>query len=324
VSLPANLPDYDSLPSLPGLDIRHAWGVYGDDDRLGSINHITPERVAAASSEVRTGEMFPLDLPMHLPDPPMFGRQPFVHTIFALNRHEMDDRLDGYHPQGSTQWDALGHVRAREHGFYGGNRLGNPMDLPGDRPGVSGNELGIEHWAEHGIAGRGVVIDVGDWLYRNRPGYDPLQATGITADDVRATLDEQGVVPRPGDIWCLRTGWVEAYRRLDAAGRTAIAASPTGAGLLGDHDVTRLVWNSQVAALVADNPAVEMVPGDPQVGSLHRRMIPTLGMALGEFFDLDRLAAACRADGRWTFFFVAQPLHLQGGIGSPGNAVGIR
>jgi len=41
-------------------------------------------------------------------------------------------------------------------------------------------------------------------------------------------------------------------------------------------------------------------------------------------FDLDRLAEACRADGRWTFFFVAAPLNLPGGIGSPGNAVAIR
>jgi len=310
-----HLPDYDDLPFLPGLDIRHAWGVFGEGDVLGSINLVTPERVAAAAREVRTGAMFPLDLPMNLPDPPMFGRQPYTHTVFALNRHEMDDRLDGYHPQGSTQWDALGHVRAREHGFWGG-RLDNPVDAY--------NGLGIEHWAEHGVAGRGILIDVGSWLSRNRPGYDPLTPTGITAADVQATLDEQGVVPQVGDIWCLRTGWIEAYRRLDTAGRAAIGASPSGAGLLGDHDVTRLLWNSHPAALVADNPAVEMVPGDPAVGSLHRRLIPTLGMALGEFFDFDRLATACRADGRWTFFFVATPLHLPQGIGSPGNAVAIR
>ena len=50
-----SLPDYDDLPSLPGLDIRHAWGVYGEDDRLGSINHVTPERVAAAAAEVQIG-----------------------------------------------------------------------------------------------------------------------------------------------------------------------------------------------------------------------------------------------------------------------------
>ncbi|MEO5902224.1 MAG: cyclase family protein, partial [Ilumatobacteraceae bacterium] len=78
------------------------------------------------------------------------------------------------------------------------------------------------------------------------------------------------------------------------------------------------------AAVCCDNPAVEVVPGDPAVGSLHRRLLPTLGTTLGEMFDLDRLATACRADGRWTFFFVAAPLHLPGGLGSPGNAVAIR
>jgi len=67
-----------------------------------------------------------------------------------------------------------------------------------------------------------------------------------------------------------------------------------------------------------------VVPGDASVGSLHRRLLPTLGLALGEMFAFGRLAEACRADGRFTFFFVATPLHLEGGIGSPGNAVAIR
>jgi hypothetical protein len=79
-----------------------------------------------------------------------------------------------------------------------------------------------------------------------------------------------------------------------------------------------------VAALCCDNPAVEVVPGDPTIGSLHRRLIPFLGFALGEMFDLDRLADRCHADGRFTFLFVASPLHVPDGLGSPGNAVAIR
>ena len=63
---------------------------------------------------------------------------------------------------------------------------------------------------------------------------------------------------------------------------------------------------------------------DPQIGSLHRRLLPTLGTALGEMFALEELAAACRRDGRFSFFFVAAPLNLPNGIGSPGNAVAIR
>jgi hypothetical protein len=75
---------------------------------------------------------------------------------------------------------------------------------------------------------------------------------------------------------------------------------------------------------VADNPAVEVVPGDPEAGSLHRRLIPLLGFPLGEFFVLDGLAQACAQDGRYTCLFVGVPLNLPGGVGSPGNAIAIR
>jgi hypothetical protein len=75
---------------------------------------------------------------------------------------------------------------------------------------------------------------------------------------------------------------------------------------------------------VADNPAVEAVPGSPAIGSLHRRLIPLLGFALGELFDLDAIAADCRSDGRYDCLFIGVPLNLPGGIGSPGNAVAVK
>jgi hypothetical protein len=310
-----DLPDYDDLPHVPGLDVRHAWDVFGRDDVLGSINLVTPARIARAASEVRTGELIPLDLPLDVPDPPLFGRRPFAHHVVALNRHEYDDHLDDFHPQGSTQWDALSHVRCREHGFWGG-RTQNPTDGP--------IGLGIDHWARHGIAGRGVLLDVAGHLAATDPGYDPLAPRPITADEVRATFDAAGVTPQVGDIWCVRTGWVPAYLGLDRPAREAYADAPHFAGLRADEEMARLVWDAHPAALCCDNPAVEVVPGDPAVGSLHRRLLPTLGTALGEMFDLERLAAACRHDGRATFLFVAAPLHLPDGLGSPGNAVAIR
>jgi hypothetical protein len=310
-----SLPDYDDLAEVPGLELRHAWDVFGRGDVLGSINLVTPERVARAAASVTTGQMIRLDLPLDVPDPPLFDRQPYRHRVFALNRHEMDDALDDFHPQGSTQWDALGHVRCREHGFWGG-RVQDPTDGP--------NGLGIEHWARHGIAGRGVLVDLAGWAASIDPTYDPLAPRAFTADEVRTVLAAQGVRPEVGDVWCVRTGWYEGYARLDGAARTAYSTAPHFAGLRADEEMARTIWNFHPAALCCDNPAVEVVPGDPQVGSLHRRLLPTLGTALGEMFALDDLAMACRADGRFTFFFVAAPLYLPDGIGSPGNAIAFR
>jgi kynurenine formamidase len=303
------------LPEIAGLGLRHAWDVFGEGDVLGSINLVTAERVARAAASVTTGEILSLDLPLNVPNPPLFGRKPYEHVVISLNRNEMDDHLDGFHPQGSTQWDALNHVRCREYGYWGGRT---------QDPTVGPNGLGIEHWAEHGVAGRGVLVDVAGWRAREgRPmaAFDPY---AITVADLEATLESEDVVPEVGDIWCVRTGWVGAYRSLDDVARSAYALEPTFAGLHAGEDMARFLWNAHPAALCCDNPAVEVVPGDPAIGSLHRRLLPTLGFALGEMFDLEAVAERCRADRRWTFFFVAAPIKVPGALGSPGNAVAIR
>jgi kynurenine formamidase len=310
----ADLPRFDDLPEVPGLGLRHAWDVFGPDDRCGMINLLDASRVVAAAALVRSGEVLSLDLPLDLPDPPLFGRKPYRHDVFTLSRNEMDDRLDDFHLQGSTQWDALGHVRCREHGFWGG-RTTNPTS--------AANDLGIEHWAEHGIVGRGVLVDVAGWAAASGRPFDALTGTPITVGDLHAVLDHQDTRLEPGDILCLRTGWVGAYKALDPAARVAYADEPVFSGLRADEDTARFLWDAHAAAVVCDNPAVEVVPGDPAVGSLHRRLIPLLGLALGEMFDLEALAQRCRDAARWVFMFVAVPLKVRGGIGSPGNAVAI-
>src|SRR5258708_11407768 len=66
------IPSYDELPVRAGAPAGAAWGVFGDDDNVGTINLLTPERVAAATSSIPTGQAFALTLPINLPDPPPF------------------------------------------------------------------------------------------------------------------------------------------------------------------------------------------------------------------------------------------------------------
>ncbi len=65
------LPSYDELPVKEGAPPRSAWGLWGDDDELGCLNLLTPERVAAAAELVRKGAVFPLNLRIDRPDPPL-------------------------------------------------------------------------------------------------------------------------------------------------------------------------------------------------------------------------------------------------------------
>ncbi len=310
-------PMFDELPRLPGSGYRHSWGVWGPEDQLGTLNRLTPQVIAAAAACVRTGERIGVSLPLDEPSPPFFGRKPMAHSFYRMDDIGWDDWLDGFYLQCSSQWDGLRHIRSAD-GFYGGWQ-GDPSADPGP--------LGIQHWARSGIIGRGVLIDL---AAGDGEDYDPFTARRFTVADIEAALTAQGVGIRSGDILCVRTGWVDRYRQLGEAARAKIAvalASPRDyacAGLSGSEEISRFLWDSGVAAVAADNPAVETVPADPSIGFLHGRLIPSLGFAIGELFDFSALADACHADRRYDFLFTSVPLNVTGGVGSPANAVAVR
>ena len=321
VSEPENtVVPFDQLPRLPGPGLRHSWHVHGPGDQFGTLNRLTGPVVAAAAAAVRTGERIGLSLPLGLPDPSFFGRQAPRHTIFPMGPNAFDDRLEGFYLQASSQWDGFRHIGAGPDGFYGGWQ-GNPEGDP--------EPLGIQHWARTGIIGRGVLIDLAGLASRSGEEYDPFTHVVFGVDDVQAALRAQGTQLRFGDILCVRTGWTEKYQTLDSAARQKLAewlTDPfhyTCAGLAGSEEMSRFLWDSGVAAVTADNPAVETVPTDPAVGSLHLRLIPCLGFAIGELFDFAALAAACDRERRYEFLFTSVPLNLAGGVGSPANAVAI-
>lgn len=311
------LPGFTDLPELDGLPLRHAWDVFGREDNLGTLNLIDAAAVLRGLGEAKSGDRFALSLPLTDPDPPLFGRGAVKQELVQLDRNTWDDRLDGFWPQSSSQWDGLKHVRCREHGFWTG-LTGDPADL--------GDRLGIDHWAS-GIVSRGVLLDVPRHREREGLPYNALSGEGITAAELREVADAQGVQIEPGDVLCVRLGWLSAWRQVDQDARTAYAASDgelVYTGLSGAEDMAAQLWDWHIAALTSDNPSIEARPGDPSAGSLHRRVLPLLGLALGELFDLDELASACAEDGRFTFTFIGVPLRMPGGLGSPANAVAIR
>src|SRR5216683_2356313 len=52
------LPDFDALAVHEGTGLRAAWGVLDSD--LGTVGLLTPDGVARAAQDVRTGDVFPL------------------------------------------------------------------------------------------------------------------------------------------------------------------------------------------------------------------------------------------------------------------------
>lgn len=57
---------------------------------------------------------------------------------------------------------------------------------------------------------------------------------------------------------------------------------------------------------------------------LHVRILPMLGLPIGELFWLDDLARDCAAQGSWSCFITSAPINLAGGAATPPNAIAIR
>jgi kynurenine formamidase len=315
------LPSYDQLPVKKGAPPHSAWGLWGDDDELGCLNLLTPERVTAAAELARKGAVFPLNLRIDWPDPPLYGRGRVRHTILGEGGDGRDDYLDNFWPQASSQWDSLRHIRHPQYGFYNGVR--DDEIVAGDA-----GRLGIEKMAESGIAGRGVLLDVARHFAARGRQLDYLAPELITADDLAACAKAQGVEVRTGDLLLVRTGWLAWYLneatpevREEISDRSRLKAP----GLGPAEEMAGWLWDHHLAAVAADNPALEPWPPRPETGAfMHWRLIPLLGMPIGELWELDALAADCAEDGTYEFLLTSAPLNVPGGVGSPPNAMAIK
>jgi kynurenine formamidase len=317
----AKMPAYDELPVRAGAPAGAAWGVFGDDDEVGTINLLTPERVIAAAASIRSGKVFALNLPINIPDPPLFTRGKHKHTVktFPGAEFALDDYLDNFYPQSSSQWDALAHVKHPVYGAYNG--------IPDNQmTGRGGMRLGIDNLARRGIAGRGVLADVARYYDRIGKSIDFTKAKSIPLADVQATLEEEGVALRAGDVLLIRIGWTKFYLSASQQIKAELARETVVPGIEGSERTARWLWDNHLAAVASDSPALEALPkpAGEELEVLHFHMLAFFGMPIGEMWNLEELAEDCAADGRYDFFLTSAPLNVPGGVGSPPNALAIK
>ena len=315
------LPSYDELPVRAGAPAGSAWGLFGDSDEVGTVNLMTPDRVVSAASSSRSGKVFALNLPINIPDPPLFTRGKHTHVvkIFPTADFVLDDYLDNFYPQASSQWDALAHVKHPQYGAYNG--------IPDrEMTGRGGTRLGIDNLARRGIAGRGVLADVARYYDRIGKSINFTKAESIPLEDLQDTLKAQKSPLRTGDVLLIRIGWTKFYLSASAQLKEELAQETVVPGIEGSERVARWLWDNHLAAVGGDSPALEALP--KPAGSegefLHFHMLAFFGMPIGEMWNLEGLADDCAEDGRYDFFFTSAPLNIPGGVGSPPNALAIK
>lgn len=314
------LPRFAELPVQEGAPPDSAWGVFGDGDELGCLNLLTPEGIVEAAGLVKSGKVFRLDAKVGAMHPPMFGRAVLSHKVMRLNTLVHDDLLDNFNTQESSQWDGFGHMAHKVHDrFYGGVRQAEIKSGPDGR-------LGIHRWADR-FVGKGVLIDAAAWRRGQGRPVEPFDNQPYTLDELKAALAAQAGAIRPGSVLLVRTGWMEAYQQLPLEKQRAMAPREVmrAIGVDSSRAMVEWLWDSRIAAIGCDCPAVEAVPFNLHDDlALHHRTLSMIGLPLGELFVLAPLAEDCAADGRYEFMLVSAPLVLEGGIASPPNAVAIK
>jgi kynurenine formamidase len=321
------------------------WGDFGDDDQIGRLNLLTPEKVRQAVAEVQEGRVFCLSLPLDYPGGNVLAPHRFPPQLRPTVRHgqsffnypfkcEDADYCDAgcddsvlLCTQYSTQWDSLAHIGqafdADDDGvaelvYYNGYRAGTDICAPSERQEGRATAIGIENMAATGVQGRGVMVDLERHFGRSRRlvGYE----------DLMRVMDADRVVFESGDLLCLHTGFstmvLAMQRQPDAETlRNACAA-------LDGTDLRLLNWitDSGVAAIAADNYAVEAIPARKATGPrpfvpLHGHCLFKLGIHLGELWYFDQLNAWLTEHRRSRFLLTAPPLRLPGAVGSPATPV---
>ena len=270
------------------------WGRWGPDDQLGMLNILNAESVLKAVRLVKKGIVYNLAVPLEKDGPQV----PRFHKTWKVTYFS-----DGPHPDGSgvtddvltmmshsgTHVDALGHYM-REGKLWNG----------GSASEVSASGLG---WAAidnvSAIVGRGVMLDIAASKGVEHLGLGEV----ITADDMAACAEAQGVEILPGDTLLLHTGWYRVFKR----DRSLWEQGEPGP----DQSCGPWLKEKNIVAIGADNVGVESNPrGAPP---LHAVGLRDLGIYFLENIDLDALVR----DKVYEFLFVGAPLRLTGATGGP-------
>jgi hypothetical protein len=271
-----------------------------------------------------------------MPLVPAFGREPFEHEIKTLVPGMSYDDKYKLNTQSGTQFDGFRHfAHLPSQTFYNGTK---EQDIVGPNANL---KCSIHHWAEHGIAGRGVFLDY--WLYAKNHGisYDPFDHHAISHEELVSCGKSQGIDIRPeseggdilpGDILLIRSGWKETYdlrspeQRKVAALREEIAGphdNQRWAGISQEEANVNWLHDCYFAAVGGDSVTFEAWPSLTEGKFclrrllllahkisdyfLHEYLLACWGVPNGEMWDLEGLSKACKEKNQYIFFITSSP-----------------
>ena len=256
---------------------------------------------------LKNGRVFDLGQPIfpgmpHHPNQPPFGYTLLKkHGDITLEERKIsfcnDIFMIGGHT--GTHLDAVSHVACN-------NRVFNDVDITDHQDYQNGLGIGsIDTTAP--IVRKGVLLDIPASVGMEVLPHD----FGIGEDELRNAADMEGVEPGPGDVVLIRTGWIRFWddrKKYLSVDKGVPGVVEEGAGYLASLGV---------GFTGTDTTAYDKVP--PHHLPCHVILLVENGIQIMEMLNLEDLSK----NKVYTFLFIALPLKIRGGAGSPIRPIAI-
>ena len=289
------------------------WGRWGADDELGAANLITPARRKQALALAKEGLTVSLAhdvVQEKAADAPNILER-VLGTVTPNGTTDRYQYTGTYHGVAHSHLDAVDcHIMVDGKGYNG-----RSMD---DITAAGGCPKGNINVLKDGIVTRAILFDASRLPGKAGPQGWLEPGTAIHREDLEALEKIERVKVAAGDVILLYTG---RWKR-----RAALGPWPNATGFAGYHaDVAYFIKERGVSFIGGDGPNDVTPTGLPQgIGTpLHRLALVAMGVSIFDNLDFERLAEQARRLNRYEFLFMAAPLRIEKGTGSPLNPLAV-
>jgi kynurenine formamidase len=289
------------------------WGRWGADDEMGASNLITPAKRKQALALAKEGVAISLahDIPQEkAADAPNI----LERTLGEVRPTGTTDRYQytgTYHGVVHSHLDAVDcHIMTDGKGYNG--RTMEEINAAGGCP--KGN-IDVQ---KDGVVTRAILFDATRLPGKATPQGWLEPGTAIHRKDVEAMEKLEHVKVSAGDVILLYTG---RWKR-----RAALGPWGNNVGFAGWHaDVAYFIKERGVSFIGGDGPNDVSPTGFPASIPipLHHLALVSMGVSIFDNLDFERAVEEARRLNRYEFLFMAAPLRIEKGTGSPLNPLAV-
>jgi len=295
------------------------WGRWGEEDQLGTLNLITPEKTKRATQLVQEGITISCARTIRYDPAPDVPFPPLHYMIESGEGWASGDKVSSRASAAAVDFfglifhgHAITHMDSLAHFFWEGKMYnGRPAHLVSTSLGATVESIEI---VKDSIVTRGVLVDVPmvrgvSWVERGE---------GVMPEDIEAAEERCGFRVEEGDVLLVRTGQL---RRREVQG----PVNPAVAGGTACQAACLPLFHQRGIAMIGSDTGNDIMPSSyPKVSNpIHQVGIVSMCLWILDNANLEELAQACQQRNRWEFLISISPLRMYNGTGSPVNPVAV-